>query len=177
MTPLMGSKTKILVGILILGFMIGVIVFDFVNEDEKLVEALQITEDLEKNHLKWYDVLPDCPCTASEARNSSIWIEDDLFAKLFILPKYHPGADTGFRSELAYSSIEGTSHGQQCTYDKNGKLITEGPGAGTPDFWSPITNFSEHQTIDVVPWETLGWEKYNQHWVPNDGVSCTTNKK
>ena len=44
----------------------------------------------------------------------------------FYLDKYHPGAWFELRSS------KGPPY-TQCTYDKNGKLITTGPGIGTVD--------------------------------------------
>jgi len=90
------------------------------------------------------------------------------------LPFFHPGASNQVRSAQGYQSVAGSSHGQQCCYDSDGNLITEGPAAGTPDLWSPITNYIEHQTNDVATFNQLGWRVYDQYWVPNTG-GCAAN--
>jgi hypothetical protein len=35
----------------------------------------------------------------------------------------------------------------------------------------------EHRTMDVVPFDELGWETYNKYWIPDKGVNCPPNKK
>lgn len=45
-------------------------------------------------------------------------------------------------------------HGQQCCYVDDGRLITGGPGAGTPDYVGPgpwPIQLEEHLRVDVVP--------------------------
>jgi hypothetical protein len=62
---------------------------------------------------------------------------------------HHPGGEY----DLRQAGKDG--HGQQCVYDKKGKLITEAPGAGTPDISSPtsISGFFGHMKFDVAPFE------------------------
>jgi len=138
--------------------------------------ALALAGSLETTYPGWRSVLPACPCTAGDAHGSGDWQEDNLLKRDLILPFFHPGAATAFRSAKGYASRAGTSHGQQCTYDELGHLITEGPAAGTPDVWSPVTHFSQHQEVDVEPFNVLGWEIYNRYWTPDNGNSCPTNK-
>ncbi len=65
---------------------------------------------------------------------------------------------------------------QQCCYDSKGKLITHGPGAGTPDKADSGTNLSEHVKKDVFPFLWCGgWEKYNAVCPPYNGNNCKTN--
>jgi hypothetical protein len=139
-------------------------------------DALALAEGLETTYPGWRDVLPNCPCTVGTARGSTRWEEDNYLKRLLILPFFHPGSATAFRSAQGFASKPGTSHGQQCTFDELGNLITEGPAAGTPDVWSPVTHFSEHQDIDVKPFNVLGWQTYNQYWIPNKGDSCSSNR-
>ena len=171
------KKITIIVSVIISAAIFFSLLSESDSTELEKTKSLELAENLKRDNPEWLNSLPDCPCMVEDARNSSDWEEDNQFAKMFILTKYHPGATTGFRSSDVFSSVNGTNHGQQCTYDEKGLLITEGPAAGTPDFWSPITNFAEHQTIDVVPWEHLGWGKYNQYWIPNGGNNCTTNSK
>lgn len=138
--------------------------------------ALALARSLESQYPGWRDVLPDCPCRAEDARASSAWQEDNILKRSLILPFFHPGSATAFRSSRGYSTRPGTSHGQQCTYDELGGLITEGPAAGTPDVWSPVTHFSEHQEVDVEPFNLLGWQVYNQYWIPDRGSGCRANR-
>jgi hypothetical protein len=63
--------------------------------------------------------------------------------------------------------------GQQCTYDRNGNLITNSAGAGTPDFVSGDgIDGKTHKDFDVKPWYALGWQEYNKTWRPDTrGIS------
>lgn len=132
--------------------------------------ALRFAKSLETLYPGWRNVLPNCPCTVDRARKSSEFQEDRWFVTFALnWGGYHPGAADSFRTKKGYQSKAGTSHGQQCIYDGKGRLITDGPAAGTPDFWSPETNYDNHQKFDVKPFKMLGWEVYNRYWVPNDG--------
>lgn len=145
-------------------------------EETERDKALALAQSLEIQYPGWRSVLPACPCTVGEARGSSDWQEDSFLIRLLILPVFHPGAATAFRSARGYASKPGTSHGQQCTYDELGHLITEGPAAGTPDLWSAVTHNEEHQEVDVAPFYGLGWQLYNQYWIPDNRNSCPINK-
>ena len=109
-------------------------------------------------------------CTPTRFKESS------LIHSNVLLPYFHPGAETEFRSAepIEYQTQHGKvmNIGQQCTYDKQGELITEGPGAGTPDSVSPEHNTKGHYIQDVRPWNVLGVEEYNQTWQPNQGDKC-----
>lgn len=119
----------------------------------------------------WQSVLPDCPCTSAEAASDRRhWVGGPAGCPA----PYHPGAASGFRSRSKHSSGPGTSHGQQCCYDGEGRLLTDGPGAGTPDLWSPTTDLLKHVVYDVQPWWDMGWKKYEEHWVPNRGSDPAT---
>ena len=123
----------------------------------------------------WRSVLPNCPCTDAQARaNPSVWTGPNE-----CMGRYHPGAASGYRSVRGYASTPGTSHGQQCCYDATGALITEGQAAGTPDFSAPIgvIGVIDHYFADVRPFESMGWERYNRCWVPNNGNNCPANRK
>lgn len=135
-------------------------------------DALTIAQGLNTTYPNWLDVLPDCPCTFDEAMSHpDIW--DDSTS--MFTSSYHPGADKDVRSKNGYQTIPDSSHGQQCTYDTHGNLITTGPGAGTPDVWSPKTNFWEHQDKDVKTYEALGSNVYVRYWTPNNGNNCDAN--
>ncbi len=151
---------------------------EFIKRENKRrrKKAMTLAKSLEKKYPGWFNVLPKCPCKVENARKSSVWVEDGFLKRLLILPFFHPGAATAFRSTKGYASKPGTSHGQQCTYDDLGDLITMGPSAGTPDVWSPVTHFSKHQDVDVDPFNILGWKIYNQYWKPNKGLNCSENK-
>jgi len=56
---------------------------------------------------------------------------------------YHPGAAACFRKNAKKGKA-----GQQCCYSADGKLITHGPGSGTPD-----KNDPSHIAADVTPFE------------------------
>lgn len=89
------------------------------------------------------------------------------------------------------------SPGQQCTYDANGKLITAGIAAGSPDKASPKScgysdfinsvgifigcNSSQHCIQDVQPWmtgnaTTIPCWQYLRDWPVNNKLGCVPNK-
>ncbi|EDX83362.1 hypothetical protein S7335_542 [Synechococcus sp. PCC 7335] len=152
---------------------------DFTGSDKQestpeKVEARVIANEL-KQESGWLDALPDCPCTVEDARENSHFDEANWFDRQF-LEDYHPGAETAFRSAdyIEYEASNGETMyiGQQCTFDQQGNLIIEGPGAGTPDSVSPEYSLFEHTERDVDPWEALGSEEYNETWQPNQGEGC-----
>ena len=135
--------------------------------------ALNYGRSLATRFPGWLGVLPNCPCRESAVlADTATWGRD----RNPILSWFHPGAASSYRSNSAFSTVPGSSHGQQCTYDSGGNLITEGPGAGTPDSWSPNTNGAAHTWYDVASWQLLGWRIYNQYWQPNNGNSCSSNR-
>jgi len=135
--------------------------------------ALEYGRSLSTRFPGWLGVLPNCPCRESVViADTATWGRD----RNPILSWFHPGAASSYRSNSAFSTVPGSSHGQQCTYDSSGNLITEGPGAGTPDSWSPNTNGAAHTWYDVASWQLLGWRIYNRYWQPNNGNSCSSNR-
>ncbi len=128
--------------------------------------GLGIAQSLNRAYPGWLGLLPDCPCTRTDAENASNFSADmNPF-----LQQFHPGADTSFRSDPV-ASVPGTAHRQQCTYTRSGMLISTGGGAGTPDVWGTFFN---HQRIDVQPFNEFGRNHliYNRFWVPNRGRNC-----
>lgn len=135
--------------------------------------ALDYGRSLATRFPGWLGVLPNCPCRESAViADTATWGRDQNP----ILSWFHPGAASSYRSNSTFSTVPGSSHGQQCTYDSSGNLITEGPGAGTPDSWSPNTNGAAHTWYDVASWQLLGWRIYNRYWQPNNGNSCSSNR-
>ena len=124
------------------------------EEQQKLEDARQIATDIQENYSGWLDSLPDCPCNEDEIREP-----EDFESSNFGIGTYHPGAENCYRSSepLTYISPDNpekiASPGQQCCYDESGKLITNGPGAGTPDLYSPSDwrNIGSHREYDVQP--------------------------
>jgi hypothetical protein len=108
---------------------------------------------------------------------------------------YHPGASYSFRSHssrVGYFKLRSGKTirpGQQCTYDNRGKLITDGPGAGTPDAYSSEVTpdlavyrspkEETHTYWDTKPFDAMtnnredgwekkdGWKEYYRVWTPN----------
>lgn len=135
--------------------------------------ALAYARSLSTRYPGWLSALPNCPCTEAAVKAApGTWESDQNPA----LEWFHPGAATSYRSKSTFSSVPGTAHGQQCTYDSAGALITEGPGAGTPDVWSPTTNTANHLLYDAATWQLLGWRIYDRYWVPNNGKGCSANR-
>jgi len=140
------------------------------------VDALAYGRSLERRYPGWLNVLPSCPCTYPQAQASPVF-EGGWLINNFITNSYHPGTANQVRSKKGYQSDESgeTNHGQQCCYDERDNLITEGPGAGTPDVWSATAEYSKHQEFDVSTFNRLGWRIYNQYWIPNNGNNCPSN--
>ncbi len=129
--------------------------------------------DKEEKDKEWMDELPDCPCELEkeccvEYRPSlggsgystyytvtycrfitpDGWEMVPQVVSDHTLPKYHPGGSYDMRTPK-----EAGKPGQQCIYDKNGKLITNGPGAGTPDRRGPGGwGGNDHGSADVDPY-------------------------
>lgn len=140
----------------------------------------------------WQTKLPDCPCMAPDKEETVLndgWAKDKGD-----INKYHKGASSSYRSYPPVKTEFGKS-GQQCCYDENGRLITSGSGAGTPDKISTcrgenkkgtmklrLAGIAGHIKKDVKPWNKLikensnGWATYNKEWVPNNGKNCTKNE-
>ena len=84
---------------------------------------------------------------------------------------FHPGAVIDFRW---VGPTPSDTAGQQCTYDNAGRLITRGPGAGTPDIHSPRVDtpesIVEHKENDIKPLNTMALGAYLERWQPNKGL-------
>lgn len=127
----------------------------------------------------WYSKLPDCPCEYSEDIDGQEemcgeWEDftDGCFGISF-LEDFHFGA----KYELRWAKDE-DSPGQQCTYDANKKLITNGIAAGTPDKFGvvdPCNPNSDHNSADVEPWKEISCYLYLTQWKPNQGENCQQN--
>jgi hypothetical protein len=139
----------------------------------------------------WHEQLPACPCKNPDLEK--VKLNDGWAKDTGDISKYHKGANECFRSYPPIQTLEGAS-GQQCCYDSNGNLITDGSGAGTPDKVSTCIGENEagrmlyryegvlgHYRKDVKPWDEFGgvhegWKKYNELWKPNNANRCTNNK-
>jgi hypothetical protein len=108
---------------------------------------------------RWFQALPDCWCSWSQIPKTEPdkhgrpgrWSE----TKGGNLDRYHPGA----AREVRWTP-NGGGHGQQCTY-VNGRLITGGLAAGTPDFYSPGGGqVFLHLGDDVVPFGDWWWRLF-----------------
>ena len=139
----------------------------------------------------WYSKLPPCPCENPD--KNGIKLNDGWAIDKGNINKYHYGANVSYRS-YPFTKTNGGKSGQQCCYDINGKLITEGSGAGTPDIVSTCKGEDEngkmkirilgilgHLHKDVSPWKKAGgvnggWLKYNLIWRPDNRNGCIVNK-
>lgn len=149
-------------------------------DNQELEEALQKEEILNKYYPDWTEKLDDCPCTEEQIEQLPEFEESTFFVET-----YHPGAETAYRSTEGteiYSSVDPSlsplNAGQQCTYDEDGYLLTEGKAAGTPDAFSPNATdlFSfEHTEWDVDTSEVFDTERYHKTWTPNNDNNCPTN--
>ncbi|NER00923.1 MAG: hypothetical protein F6K30_30240 [Cyanothece sp. SIO2G6] len=160
-----------------------------------LVQARETARNLRENYAGWNnrDFLDDCPCTRIQADSNSRFVD----ATHPFTDDYHPGAEWEYRTAqdrvgtfISPTLPEGSPTlrpGQQCTYSSDGRLITHGAGAGTPDAYSPqVTGIGQgwvsnnsHTFWDVKPFNADGmtWEEYHQTWTPNQGErrSCSIN--
>jgi hypothetical protein len=140
------------------------------------------------NERTWDSNLPPCPCTLKEveqliANNTNII--GCFNGRWTICPgtanqTYHYGATT----EVRWSpSDDWYNPGQQCTYDKNGKLITGGLAAGSPDKVSPqgcgwnfnTTDVAGHWWNDVRTYNNLPAVNYLRDWPANNILACEEN--
>ncbi|MCO6492016.1 MAG: hypothetical protein J5I98_26605 [Phaeodactylibacter sp.] len=130
---------------------------------------------------EWYAKLPDCPCEYSESLDGKAemcgeWEDFSNGCNGFFnyLDKYHYGATY----EIRWAKDE-DSPGQQCTYDRNRRLITEGLAAGTPDKYGvvdPCNPNSDHASADVAPWEgSMPCYQYLEEWRSSEGKNCQKN--
>jgi RHS repeat-associated protein len=138
--------------------------------------------------LSWLKGLPSCPCRLACVKPFFTWGALNPDPSVWNNPStwtfgYHPGATWSMRSKPSSSGA-----GQQCCYDSNAKLITHGPGAGTPDKSSPDANnwgAGGHQSVDVLPYDwaldcdggTPGESaaKYREVRPPDNGNGCEKN--
>ena len=136
-------------------------------------EARKIANDLKTKYAGWREQLPQCPATEAKVKRCSEFTDDGLnISKSILLQIYHEGASSSYRStnpqDFYVNGKFVSKTGQQCTYDNTGNLITQGSGAGTPDFAAAGYDSIKHVSTDVKTWCALGWEEYNQTWVPDD---------
>jgi hypothetical protein len=93
-----------------------------------------------------------------------------------LVDEFHPGADSSYR---IYDPAKDRLAGNQCTYSKDGRLITDGAGAGTPDYFSSEASVVDHFLIDVLPFIIHGndWQWYHQDpgWKPYSCPDCPQN--
>ncbi|MCP4589426.1 MAG: hypothetical protein GY842_01650 [bacterium] len=106
--------------------------------------------------------LPKCPCSQPSA--GSGWGEPEE-------PTLHDGAAKCVRSTPA----EPNGSGQQCCYDTQKKLITEGSGAGTPDRYHADEFTLGHTIFDVLPYFICPQSDYHKGRPPNNGNKCADN--
>lgn len=153
-----------------------------------LMEAREIARRLAEVYPGWKEGLDPCPRTSDDADQSNLFEEDNWIERRGVL-YYHPGASRTYRSTAesveAYPSqdpeLPGAAPlfpGQQCTYDGEGRLITGGTGAGTPDAYSPAVTPELsylHTAWDINPSEVMSLREYHQTWTPNNGSLAPEN--
>jgi hypothetical protein len=158
----------------------------------ELEEARKRANILNEYYSGWRNQLLSCPCTRDRAE-ADVRFVDATYPVL--TSTFHPGAvweyrtDEGFVEDvLPIERREGfvaLRPGQQCTYSRNGRLITDGEGAGTPDAYSPevthvgqgLVSRNSHSYWDVETFKASGmtWQEYQKTWIPNNGNNCPSN--
>ncbi|MBX3356734.1 MAG: hypothetical protein KF724_13655 [Phycisphaeraceae bacterium] len=161
----------------------------------------------QRDDMDWLTGLPTCPCTLAQAKGETHptrrekWRDSPLTGPRYlgeefgtanswscsggrIVRRYHPGASECCRS----TTTNRHRAAQQCCYDGQGKLITSGGGAGTPDR-APAQFpgwYTDHWDWDVAPFrlaEDLDRKhggsdhrrKYCEVRPPNNGRNCAPN--
>ncbi|MBV6440690.1 MAG: hypothetical protein DYG98_12510 [Haliscomenobacteraceae bacterium CHB4] len=145
---------------------------------------------------EWYSRLPACPCTYEEVKKMGKTDCPEGEWKICgdASLRFHYGATY----EVRWTPVSSGKAGQQCTYDSNGKLITSGIAAGSPDMVSPGTcgpfewlsnllvnhlcDQSDHCIEDVKPWlkgneKSIPCWQYLAQWPSNNLNSCDQNPK
>ncbi|KAL3931189.1 MAG: hypothetical protein SGBAC_011423 [Bacillariaceae sp.] len=135
----------------------------------------------EKEGTAWLDGLTPCPCEQEYKCEDRLFFDKcskaaDGFEWLGRAGKLHQGASHCMRSETSLFSF--VVPGQQCCYDYNGKLITNGYGAGTPDRHAgavaPVALL--HWIYDVRPFDDCPCNTYLKYRPPNQGEDPKTGK-
>ena len=185
---------------------VSIIISNQIAKKEPIdLQPEEVVRRLQEDYPGWQDKLFACPCTEDEIiqqrkiNAKSYPLTPSNAAERQLEMSYHPGAKGFYRSAASEEyRPEGRKDlyplrpGQQCTYDENGRLITHGPAAGTPDaygsnatdsyFFTSIGKFigkgdfsGLHITWDVDTYKKLGWREYHKIWKPNNGNSCLFN--
>ncbi|XP_022249386.1 uncharacterized protein LOC106465754 [Limulus polyphemus] len=116
--------------------------------------------DFLKQYLLNLQNLPSCPCyyPTKIFYDNKIWDSNlekymrwqDASGEAERLDVYKKGAYSCIRSLV--SDINTGLAAQHCCYDKFQRLITRGPGAGTPHLISPEISRGLHYQVDILPW-------------------------
>jgi hypothetical protein len=181
---------------------VSIIISNQIAKKEPIdLQPEEVVRRLQEDYPGWQDKLFACPCTEDEIiqqrkiNAKSYPLTPSNAAERQLEMSYHPGAKGFYRSAASEEyRPEGRKDlyplrpGQQCTYDENGRLITHGPAAGTPDAYGSnatdsyfFTSIGKgkvsglHTTWDVDTYKKLGWREYHKIWKPNNGNSCLFN--
>jgi hypothetical protein len=111
--------------------------------------------------LDWINDLPDCPCNLIKIGADWFTPNSDPDSR-WDKPHspqcgYHEGTTYCIRSSpkttlLGLGVLDITKSANQCCYFNDGKLITEGSGMGSADYWRcPTTSFPGHLWSDMIP--------------------------
>jgi RHS repeat-associated protein len=107
----------------------------------------------ERSQKGWWETLPKCPeklCINKDKEavnpNNNDWRNPEKSG--IITKRFHPGSAFEMRTKGKLGP-----HGNQCTYDESGMLITTLPSAGSADLYSPSSDFIKHQAHDVRPYK------------------------
>lgn len=181
---------------------------------QQAIEYFMAWYNREKRDLSWNNKLPPCPCKVTKVTvtrcyanwgapgfgyryTEEVFVLQDQDKGAWEAPgnpnifgNFHPGAASCIRSK----PVPGTRSGEQCCYDKDGALITNGAGAGSADkgapsngLWDNLNGPEGHQIVDVDPWKWAQWldggtygpftKLYQEVRPTNNKNNCPTNKK
>ena len=136
----------------------------------------------------WINNITPCPY---ELKSEVYKTPDDFIHTRFIIPegwkvgiffplygfKFHPGGAIELREDV--KNVNGSKHGNQCIYDKCGRLLTSIGSAGTADWYSPgLFGDKLHNKHDIIPYNLaksldriLDYYKVRPHiWLDKYGV-------
>jgi hypothetical protein len=97
----------------------------------------------------WWAALPPCPKTICVDSRGP----ENPDRRLWYDPIRPGNAESGLHTGCTYSmrSIPVSTHGNQCTYDGSGTLLTTPPASGTVDWIAPGSGLGVHFSHDVEP--------------------------
>ncbi|XP_071834060.1 uncharacterized protein [Apostichopus japonicus] len=158
---------------------------EIVNETDSCTAWMSCKSEKLRSHLARLNDLPGCPCLGPSNLNQNDAIFDENKEAVYRWAHTNVDEDwleiykstASFCIHSLYSSTSTSLAAQQCCYDEMNRLITRGPGAGTPHLISTEISPELSYKIDIMPWIICkgDWTRYNLIRPPNNALSCEVN--